>query len=77
LKNASNATGTVSRSPLLFSAGAHVARFAQRRLLADPDHRQFANSTLHDLRGRGLLIKRKRNLIVADTAALESLARSR
>ncbi len=38
--------------------------------------RQFANTTLHDLRGRGLLISRKRSLIVADPAALEALSHS-
>jgi CRP/FNR family transcriptional regulator, cyclic AMP receptor protein len=36
--------------------------------------RQFTNSTLQDLRERGLLISRKRNLILTDSAALEGLA---
>jgi CRP-like cAMP-binding protein len=36
--------------------------------------RQFANTTLHDLRERGLLITRQRNLILTDSAALEGLA---
>jgi CRP/FNR family transcriptional regulator, cyclic AMP receptor protein len=36
--------------------------------------RQFTNTTLHDLRNRGLLVTRNRNLILADRAALEKLA---
>ncbi|HEX6317535.1 MAG TPA: Crp/Fnr family transcriptional regulator [Burkholderiales bacterium] len=36
--------------------------------------RQFTNSTLHELRDRGLLVNRKRSLIVTNPAALESLA---
>lgn len=36
--------------------------------------RQFANTTLHDLRRRGLILSRKRKLIVTDPAALELLA---
>jgi len=38
--------------------------------------RQFTNSTLHDLRDRGLLVNRKRSLIITNPAALESLAHS-
>jgi len=38
--------------------------------------RQFTNSTLRELRGRGLLLSRRRALIVTDAAALEQLARS-
>jgi CRP/FNR family transcriptional regulator, cyclic AMP receptor protein len=36
--------------------------------------RQFTNSTLHELRKRGLLVNRKRSLIVTRPAALEELA---
>jgi len=36
--------------------------------------RQFTNATLHELRSRGLLLARKRNLILADRPALEKLA---
>jgi CRP-like cAMP-binding protein len=36
--------------------------------------RQFTNVTLHELRQRGLLISRKRNLILADRAGIEKLA---
>jgi CRP/FNR family transcriptional regulator, cyclic AMP receptor protein len=36
--------------------------------------RQFANSTLRELRRRGLLANRKRSLIITDTAALDRLA---
>ena len=36
--------------------------------------RQFTNTTLHDLRERGLLVNRKRSLIVTRPAALEQLA---
>lgn len=36
--------------------------------------RQFTNSTLHELRDRGLLVSRKRSLIVTNPGALESLA---
>jgi CRP-like cAMP-binding protein len=36
--------------------------------------RQFTNSTLHELRDRRLLVSRRRSLIVADPAVLESLA---
>ena len=36
--------------------------------------RQFTNSTLRDLRKRGLLITRKQNLILTDRAAIEKLA---
>jgi CRP/FNR family cyclic AMP-dependent transcriptional regulator len=36
--------------------------------------RQFTNATLQELRERGLLITRKRNLILADVAAVERLA---
>ena len=36
--------------------------------------RQFTNATLQDLRERGLLITRRRNLILTDCAALERLA---
>ena len=36
--------------------------------------RQFANTTLRDLRRRGLVLSRRRHLIVSDTAALEQLA---
>jgi len=38
--------------------------------------RQFTNTTLHELRSRGLLISRKRSLIVAEPAALEALSHS-
>lgn len=36
--------------------------------------RQFTNATLHDLRERGLLLTRRRNLILTDRAAIERLA---
>lgn len=36
--------------------------------------RQFTNATLRDLRSRGLLLSRKRSLIVTDPAALDELA---
>lgn len=36
--------------------------------------RQFANSTLRDLRRRGLVASRKRSLIITDPAALEKLS---
>jgi CRP/FNR family cyclic AMP-dependent transcriptional regulator len=36
--------------------------------------RQFTNTTLHDLRKRGLLITRRQNLILTDRAAIEKLA---
>lgn len=36
--------------------------------------RQFTNSTLHELRDRGLLVSRKRSLIVTNPAALDALA---
>jgi CRP-like cAMP-binding protein len=36
--------------------------------------RQFTNTTLQDLRERGLLVTRRRNLILTDRAALERLA---
>jgi CRP/FNR family cyclic AMP-dependent transcriptional regulator len=37
--------------------------------------RQFANTTLRDLRRRGLLLSRRRHLIISDADALEQLAR--
>jgi CRP/FNR family cyclic AMP-dependent transcriptional regulator len=36
--------------------------------------RQFTNATLRDLRQRGLLITRRRNIILTDRAAIEKLA---
>lgn len=36
--------------------------------------RQFTNTTLHNLRERGILVTRKRNLILTDCAALQGLA---
>jgi CRP-like cAMP-binding protein len=38
--------------------------------------RQFTNATLRDLRRRGLLLSRRRHLIIGDREALERLARS-
>lgn len=38
--------------------------------------RQFTNSTLRDLRRRGLLLSRRRSLIITDVGRLEQLARS-
>jgi CRP-like cAMP-binding protein len=37
--------------------------------------RQFANTTLRDLRRRGLVLSRRRHLIISDADALEQLAR--
>lgn len=37
--------------------------------------RQFANTTLRDLKRRGLLLSRRRHLIISDADALEQLAR--
>jgi CRP-like cAMP-binding protein len=38
--------------------------------------RQFTNATLHDLRRRGLLVSRRRALVITDAEALEQLVRS-